>query len=265
MTTAPSTGPITSDRMIVVKIGGSTLGDEDTTLIDVVALRRNGLYPIVVHGGGAMITDWLERLEVPAVFVDGLRATSEEALEVVIGVLRGVVNTRLVTEIVRLGGRAVGVSGVDGGLVRARRADERLGFVGEITGIDASVLHPILESGAIPVIAPIGLEPPSQPLNINADTVAGEIARALRARLLVFMTDVDGVLDSDGELIATLGAEQASTLRAAGTLAGGMLPKIDASLRAAEEQVRVHVAQGRARRTLERIVAGEPLGTRIEV
>ena len=265
MTTAPSTGPITSDRMIVVKIGGSTLGDEDTTLIDVVALRRNGLYPIVVHGGGAMITDWLERLEVPAVFVDGLRATSEEALEVVIGVLRGVVNTRLVTEIVRLGGRAVGVSGVDGGLVRARRADERLGFVGEITGIDASVLHPILESGAIPVIAPIGLEPPSQPLNINADTVAGEIARALRARLLVFMTDVDGVLDGDGELIATLGAEQASTLRAAGTLAGGMLPKIDASLRAAEEQVRVHVAQGRARRTLERIVAGEALGTRIEV
>ena len=265
MTTAPSTGPITSDRMIVVKIGGSTLGDEDTTLIDVVALRRNGLYPIVVHGGGAMITDWLERLEVPAVFVDGLRATSEEALEVVIGVLRGVVNTRLVTEIVGLGGRAVGVSGVDGGLVRARRADERLGFVGEITGIDASVLHPILESGAIPVIAPIGLEPPSQPLNINADTVAGEIARALQARLLVFMTDVDGVLDGDGELIATLGAKQASTLRAAGTLAGGMLPKIDASLRAAEEQVRVHVAQGRARRTLERIVAGEPLGTRIEV
>ena len=145
MSTAPMTGAITSDRMIVVKIGGSTLGDEDTTLVDVVALRRNGMYPIVVHGGGAMITDWLERLEVPAVFVDGLRATSEEALEVVIGVLRGVVNTRLVTEIVRLGGRAVGVSGVDGGLVRARRADERLGFVGEITGIDASVLHPILE------------------------------------------------------------------------------------------------------------------------
>ena len=207
---------ITSDRMVVVKIGGSTLGDEDTTLVDVVALRREGMYPIVVHGGGAMITDWLERLDV-------------------------------------------------GGLVQARRADERLGFVGEVTGIDASVLHPILESGAIPVIAPIGLEPPSQPLNINADTVAGEIARALRARLLVFMTDVDGVLDDGGDLITTLGGEQASTLRAAGTLAGGMLPKIDASLRAAEEQVRVHVAQGRARRTLERIVAGEQLGTRIEV
>ena len=256
---------ITSDRIIVVKIGGSTLGDEDTTLVDVVALRREGLYPIVVHGGGAMITDWLERLDVPAVFVDGLRSTSEEALEVVVGVLRGVVNTRLVSEIVRLGGRAVGVSGVDGGLVQARRADERLGFVGEITGIEPAVLYPILESGAIPVIAPIGLEPPSQPLNINADTVAGEVARALQARLLVFMTDVDGVLDGDGTLIEILGGEQVSTLREAGTLAGGMLPKIDASLRAAEQQVTVHVAQGRSRRTLERIVAGEPLGTRIEV
>ena len=256
---------ITGDRIIVVKIGGSTLGDEDTTLVDVVALRRNGLYPIVVHGGGAMITDWLERLAVPAVFVDGLRATSEEALEVVIAVLRGVVNTRLVSEIVRLGGRAVGVSGVDGRLVRARRADERLGFVGEITSIEPDILYPILESGAIPVIAPIGLEPPSQPLNINADTVAGEVARALQARLLVFMTDVDGVLDGDGALIDTLGGDRAASLREAGTLAGGMLPKIDASLRAAERSVRVHVAQGRARRTLERIVAGEQLGTRIEV
>ena len=257
--------PIPGDRIVVVKIGGSTLGDEDTTLIDVVAMRREGLHPVVVHGGGAMITDWLERLDVPATFVDGLRATSAEALEVVVGVLRGVVNTRLVAEIARLGGRAVGLGGVDGGLVRARRADERLGYVGEITDVDASVLHPILEGGAIPVVAPIGLEPPSQPLNINADTVAGEVARALGARLLVFMTDVDGVLDGGGELIAELGGARASELRAAGTLAGGMLPKIDASLRAAERGVRVHVAQGRARRTLERIAAGERLGTRIEV
>lgn len=265
MTSDPAAAPISPDRMIVVKIGGSTLGDEDTTLADVVALHRKGLHPVVVHGGGAMITDWLARLDVPAVFVDGLRATSAEALEVVIGVLRGVVNTRLVSEIVRLGGRAVGVSGVDGGLVRARRADERLGYVGEVTAIEPGVLYPILEGGAIPVIAPIGLEPPGQPLNINADTVAGEIARALRARLLVFMTDVDGVLDGDGALIETLGAGRASELRAAGTLAGGMLPKIDASLRAAEARVQVHVAQGRTRRTLERIAEGEQLGTRIEV
>ena len=264
MTSAPLTGAsIPGDRIVVVKIGGSTLGDEDTTLVDVVALRRNGLHPVVVHGGGAMITDWLERLDVPAVFVDGLRATSEEALEVVVGVLRGVVNTRLVSEVVRLGGRAVGVSGVDGGLVRARRADARLGYVGEITGIDGEALRALLEGEATPVIAPIGLEPPGQPLNINADTVAGEIARAAGARSLVFLTDVDGVLDGSGAPIAELDGARAAALRAEGALAGGMIPKIDAALRAAERGVAAHVANGRLPHTLKRIAAGETPGTRV--
>lgn len=253
------------DRIVVVKIGGSTLGDEDTTLADVVELRRSGMLPVVVHGGGAMITEWLDRLGVHAVFIEGLRSTSAEALDVVIGVLRGVVNTRLVAEIDRLGGRAVGLSGVDGGLVQARRADERLGFVGEVTRVDREALRPILESGAIPVIAPIGLEPPGQPLNINADTVAGEIARALNARLLVFLTDVDGVLGEGGELLESINVGQASELREAGTLAGGMIPKIDACFRAAERGATAYVAYGRVPRTLARIVAGEHVGTRIEV
>jgi acetylglutamate kinase len=253
------------DHTIVVKIGGSTLGDEDTTLADVVELRRDGMHPIVVHGGGAMITDWLHRLGVHAVFIEGLRSTNAEALEVVIGVLRGIVNTRLVAEIDRLGGRAIGLSGVDAKLVQARRVDERLGFVGEVTRVDREALRPILESGAIPVIAPIGLEPPGQPLNINADTVAGEIARALGAHMLVFLTDVDGVLDGAGALVEVLDAERAAELREAGTLAGGMIPKIDASLRAAERGAAAYVAYGRVPRTLARIVAGEQLGTRIEV
>ena len=255
----------TGNRPIVVKVGGSTLGAEDTTLADVVELRRGGAHPIVVHGGGAMITSWLERLGVKAVFIEGLRSTNAEALEVVIGVLRGVVNTRLVAEIDRLGGRAVGLSGVDGGLVQARRADERLGFVGEVTRVDREALRPVLESGAIPVIAPIGLEPPGQPLNINADTVAGEIARALEAHCLVFLTDVEGVLDGSGRLVETLDRERAAELREAETLAGGMIPKIDACLRAAERGATAYVANGRVPRTLARIVAGEQLGTRIEV
>lgn len=250
-------------RPIVVKIGGSTLGAEDTTLADVVELGRQGMQPIVVHGGGAMITDWLDRLGVSAVFIEGLRATNADALDVVIAVLRGVVNTRLVAEINRLGGRAIGLSGVDGGLVQARRADERLGFVGEVTRVDREALRPILESGAIPVIAPIGLEPPGQPLNINADTVAGEIARALGAHCLVFLTDVDGVLDHRGGLIERLDAAGAAELRAAGTLAGGMIPKIEASLRAAERDAIAYVANGRLPHTLAQIVAGEQLGTRI--
>ena len=247
----------------MVKIGGSTLGDEDTTLEDVVALRQRGERVIVVHGGGAMITDWLDRLEVPSVFIEGLRATSEEALEVVIGVLRGVINTRFVAAIERLGGLAAGVSGVDGGLVRARRSDERLGFVGEVTEIDGEALRALLEGDATPVIAPIGLEPPGQPLNINADTVAGEIARAAGASRLVFLTDVDGVLDGEGALIEELDAAGAAALREDGALAGGMIPKIDAALRAAERGVAAHVANGRLPHTLERIASGDAPGTRV--
>ena len=246
----------------MVKIGGSTLGEEDTTLEDVVALRARGERVIVVHGGGAMITDWLDRLDVPSVFIEGLRATSEEALDVVIGVLRGVVNTRFVAAIERLGGLAVGVSGVDGGLVRARR-DERLGFVGEVTGIDGEALRALIEGEATPVIAPIGLEPPGQPLNINADTVAGEIARAAGASSLVFLTDVDGVLDGDGALIEELDAARAASLREEGVLDGGMIPKIDAALRAAERGVAAHVANGRLPHTLERIASGDAPGTRV--
>ena len=248
---------------IVVKIGGSTLGDEDTTLEDVVALRKRGERVIVVHGGGAMISDWLERLEVSSVFIDGLRSTNEEALDVVIAVLRGVVNTRFVAAIERLGGRAVGLSGVDGGLIRARRRDQRLGFVGEVTGVDREVLRPILDSGVVPVIAPIGLEPPGQPLNINADTVAGEIARAVGASRLVFLSDVDGVLDGRGMLIEELDAGSAASLREEGTVVGGMIPKIDAGLRATERGAAAYVANGRLPRTLERVVSGEALGTRI--
>src|SRR5690606_36025681 len=137
-------------------------------------------------------------MQVESQFVDGLRSTSAEALDVVVAVLRGVINARLVAEIGALGGRAVGLCGADRGIVQAERYDERLGYVGRITGVDAARLHALVEAGAIPVIAPIGLEAPEQPLNINADTVAGEIARAVQASRLVFLTDVDGLMDATG-------------------------------------------------------------------
>ncbi len=253
----PSTGPT------VVKIGGSTLGAEDTTLQDVVALQREGAQPIVVHGGGAMINEWLDKMQVESQFVDGLRSTSAEALDVVVAVLRGVINARLVAEIGALGGRAVGLCGVDGSIVRAERYDERLGYVGRITGVDATLLHALVEAGAIPVIAPIGLETPQQPLNINADTVAGEIARAVRASRLVFLTDVDGLMDASGAVLPSLDASQAETLRAAGTLGGGMIPKVDACFRAADAGAVAIMANGRQPGTLHRLVAGEHLGTHI--
>ena len=250
-------------RTTVVKIGGSTLGSEDTTLQDVVAMHRAGDRPVIVHGGGAMITDWLRRLDIPSQFVDGLRSTNAEAIDVVVGVLRGVVNTQLVGQIVALGGRAVGLCGVDGGLVTAERYDGRLGFVGRITGVDAEVLRGLLDSGIIPVIAPIGLEAPVQPLNINADTVAGEVARALRADSLVFLTDVEGLLDGQGVLVPELDRARATALREAGILAGGMIPKVDACFRAAEAGVAASMADGTVPGMLRRVASGERVGTRI--
>ena len=250
-------------RTTVVKIGGSTLGSEDTTLQDVVAMHRAGDRPVIVHGGGAMITDWLRRLDIPSQFVDGLRSTNAEAIDVVVGVLRGVVNTQLVGQIVALGGRAVGLCGVDGGLVTAERYDGRLGFVGRVTGVNAEVLRGLLDSGIIPVIAPIGLEAPAQPLNINADTVAGEVARALRADSLVFLTDVEGLLDGQGVLVPELDLALATALREAGVLAGGMIPKVDACFRAAEAGVAASMADGTVPGMLRRVASGERVGTRI--
>lgn len=247
----------------VIKIGGSTLGAEDTTLEDVVQLQRGGERPLIVHGGGPMVNEWLDRLDIASEFVDGLRTTSAEALDVVLAVLRGVVNTGLVARLGALGGRAVGLCGVDAGIVRAERYDERLGYVGRITRVDGAQLLALIEAGTIPVIAPIGIEPPDQPLNINADTMAGEVAHALRAQRLVFLTDVDGVLDSQDRLLPTVDARQAAALRADGTLSGGMLPKLDASFRAVETGTVAYIVNGRNPGALRRVLTGEPLGTRI--
>ncbi|HJM88301.1 MAG TPA: acetylglutamate kinase [Dehalococcoidia bacterium] len=248
---------------IVVKIGGSTLGAGDTTLEDLVALQQAGRHVLVVHGGGAMITDWLDRLGVESEFVDGLRATNEEALRVVIGVLRGVVNTGLVASIGALGGRAAGLSGVDGTVVHAERYDERLGFVGRITDVDATLLNALLDAATIPVVAPIGIEAPDQPLNINADTVAGEIARAVGAERLVFLTDVDGLMDAEGRVLANIGRQTADSLRDGGTLSGGMIPKVDACLRAAETGTVAQIANGLMPGILRQIIDGQPAGTLI--
>ena len=260
---SPGEGADAAGAITVVKIGGSTLGAEDTTLDDVVALQQAGERPIVVHGGGAMISDWLDRLGIESRFVDGLRATNEQALDVVLGVLRGVVNVRLVARIQALGGRAVGLCGVDGSTIRAERYDGRLGFVGRVTAIDASLLLQLTAGGVIPVVAPIGIEPPAQPLNINADTVAGEVARSVGAARLIFLTDVDGLMDSQGTLLPSIDPAAAARLRAEGTLVGGMIPKIEACFRASEAGVTSHISNGRLAGTVRRLAAGEPLGTRI--
>ena len=180
---------------IVVKIGGSTLGSHDTTLQDLVALQREGWRPLVVHGGGAAISEWLNERKAPTRFERGLRVTDAKSLRVVVAVLAGLINKELVAAIGALGGQAIGLSGADGGLIRVRQLDPDLGYVGEIEGVDSDMLVRLFDAGYLPVVAPLGLlwedqRLQSQILNINADTVAGEVAFALAARWLVFLTDV---------------------------------------------------------------------------
>src|SRR3990172_4375098 len=191
----------------VVKIGGSTLGQHDTSLDDIAALHKEGRRFVVVHGGGATITEWLAKHGVESRFVRGLRATDAAALEVVVAVLAGLVNTSLVAELEARGARAAGRSGADGALLRARRYNPELGFVGEITAVDAAALRAVVEGGAVCVLAPIAIEEEggalrAQLLNVNADTAAGDVAVALGAERLVFLTDVPGVPDASGAVRA---------------------------------------------------------------
>ena len=254
---------------IVAKIGGSTLGSHDTTLEDLVTLQRRGVNPVVVHGGGKIISEWMERQGVRPRFVRGLRVTDPRSLEIVVAVLAGLINKTLVASILALGGQAVGLSGADGGMLQARMADSELGLVGEVTAVDPGPIGAVLNFGSIPVVAPIAahyqngrpVDPPL--LNVNADTAAGEIAAALGAERLVILTDVEGVLDSSRRLISRLTERQARGLMRSSVVAGGMVPKLEACVTALERVDVAQIVDGRKPRALLDCVSGKPLGTRI--
>lgn len=251
---------------IVVKIGGSTLGSGDTTLADLVALQQEGTAVIVVHGGGATVSEWLTIHQVESRFARGLRVTDEQALPVVVAVLAGLINKQVVAQINALAGRAVGISGADGGLLYASRHDPELGFVGEITAVDQGLLSTLLMAGYMPVIAPIGIQAEAaggQLLNINADTVAGEVAYAVAADQLIFLTDVPGVLGRDGTLLHELSSAAARSLLHEGAITGGMIPKVEAGLRAASGGTSCLVIDGRRPHALLAALRGEIQGTRI--
>src|SRR5688572_9898954 len=232
-------------QTIVVKIGGSTLGAEDTTLEDVVTLKSLQVDVVVVHGGGAAITDWLKRIDKQAVFVDGLRVTDPETMQVVTMTLAGQVNKELVAQVQARGGRAIGLSGVDGGMLRGQVKDTRLGAVGEVTDVDVSVVRQVSLAGYVPIIAPIALGDGAQHLNLNADTAAAEVAVGLKASKLLFLTDVPGIKDADGELRTELSAEEARDLIARGVISGGMIPKAAACIRALDVVEGAHIVDGR--------------------
>ena len=265
-----SDSAITSEADIaVVKIGGSTLGSHDTSLDDLVHLQKEGIKFIVVHGGGKVISEWMEKQGVRPRFVDGLRVTDSASLEIVVAVLTGLVNKTLVSSINSRGGNAIGLSGADGGMIDASIANPDLGFVGKINGVNTAPILASLESGFIPVIAPVGFDISREPdeqgalLNINADTVAGYIASALRASRMVFLTDVEGVLDASHRLIPRVTKRQADMLVRSNVVAGGMLPKMEACLEALDGGAVSQIIDGRVPGALKNILSGKNIGTRI--
>jgi acetylglutamate kinase len=237
----------------VVKVGGSTLGSHDTTLADVAALARNGTRVVLVHGGGKLITDWLGKFGAPTRFLNGLRVTDADSIDVVVAVLAGLVNTSIVADLTRHGATAHGLSGVDSGLLMVRQADPELGFVGSLVNINRTPIDELLRRGAVPVVAPIGLGiDDGAPYNLNADTVAGALAAELDAESLVFLTDVEGVRGSKG-LIRNLDGATARAMVVDGSIDGGMIPKVEACLVAG----RAVIAAGRDAGALGRALAGD--------
>jgi acetylglutamate kinase len=244
-------------KTVVVKYGGHAMGDETMAsqfARDIVLLKQVGINPIVVHGGGPQIGQMLERLNIKSTFVDGLRVTDSKTVEVVEMVLAGSINKSIVAAINKVGGCAVGLCGKDGGLITARKVTrtkrdpdsniERvldLGFVGEPDRINPAILETLAKSDIIPVVAPVGIGADGETYNINADTVAGAIAGAVRAARMLMMTDVTGVLDKQKALISRLSVAQVKTLIEDGTISGGMIPKVETCLYAVDRGVEASV------------------------
>jgi acetylglutamate kinase len=247
-------------KTIVVKVGGS-VGEEGTVLDDVVWLKRLGINPVLVHGGGPQISERLGRLGVETRFVEGRRFTDEQTMEVVHEVLMRI-NGAFVAYLNGCNVSAWGCNGLDGEMLQARLRDERLGLVGEVEAVNLRPIKSLVEQGYIVVIAPLAAGPSHQPLNVNADTVAGEVARELRAEKLVLFTDVPGVLDARGEVLPELTREQVEHMLGDGTVRGGMIPKIQACMRAMDTVPRVHVLDGRLPHALIReLFTHEGVGT----
>ncbi len=265
-------------KTIVVKYGGNAMTDEglkEGFARDVVLLKLVGINLVVVHGGGPQIEDLLSRVGKKGEFIQGMRVTDAETMDIVEMVLAGKVNKEIVELINHAGGKAVGLTGQDGGLIRARKlilsggsdapGDLDIGQVGEIESVDPQVIESLLASGFIPVIAPIGSGAHGETYNINADLVAGKLAEILKAEKLVLMTNTPGVLDKQGNLITGLTAREIDQLFEDGTLSGGMLPKISSALDAARSGVQsVHIIDGRVPNSLLlEILTNEGVGTMI--
>jgi acetylglutamate kinase len=249
-------------EILVVKLGGTTIVDQAQVLEEVATISRKRPV-ILVHGGGKRITEWLERLGVPSAFEGGLRVTDPAALEVAAAVLRGVINSELVAGLRALRVDAVGLSGVDGGLLITERIPE-LGLVARVVGLRRDLLDSLLVANQVPVVAPLARDEAGIVCNVNADDVAAGIAAGLGARQLVLMTDVDGVRGADGKKIPALTSAQAEELIASGVIAGGMVPKVRSALAALTwDSSEAVIADSSAPNALARALDDPDFGTRL--
>jgi acetylglutamate kinase len=240
------------EKTIVIKYGGHAMTDADlraSFAVDVVLLKYIGLRPILVHGGGPQIGETLEKLGLESTFVDGLRVTDDATMEVVEMVLGGRINSEIVELVNRGGGRAVGLTGTDGGMFtvrRKQRGGRDIGRVGEIIHVDPAPIVAVAKAGFVPVVAPIGVDSEGVTHNVNADEAAGAVARAMQAEKLILLTDVEGVKDGSGELIRQLSVEEARKLVAEGSIRAGMIPKVECCIDALSGGVsRTHIIDGR--------------------
>jgi len=268
-------------KTIVIKYGGHAMEDEDLKVSfvrDVILMRYIGLNPVIVHGGGPQIDGMLEKIGKKSKFVEGMRVTDKETMEIVEMVLVGKINKEIVSLINQRGGQAVGLAGMDGNLIRARKlwisrrgkdAEEKelldIGLVGEVEAINPALIENIMNNKWIPVIAPVGVGPAGETYNINADLVAGKVAASLKAEKFILLTDVEGVLDGEKKLISTMNAEMAGRYLKEGAISGGMIPKVNCCLQALQEGVKkTHIIDGRVKHAiLLEIFTDEGIGTQI--
>ncbi len=269
------------NKTIVIKYGGHAMENEElkvSFIRDVILLNFIGLRPVIVHGGGPQIDGMLDKIGIKSKFVEGMRVTDEETMSIVEMVLVGKINKELVSLINQHGGQAVGLSGMDGNIIRARKlwisrkgkdASEKelldIGLVGEVESVNPELIESIRNNKWIPVIAPVGVGPDGEMYNINADLVAGKIAAALKAEKFILLTDVEGVLDSQKKLISTMNAEMAEHYLREGIITGGMIPKVNCCLQALREGVKkTHIIDGRVKHAiLLEIFTDEGIGTQI--
>ena len=246
-------------KTIVIKYGGNAMIDEvlkESFARDIVLMKLIGINPIIVHGGGPQINNLLDQLNIESKFVDGIRVTDKKTMEVVQMVLGGLVNKEIVTQLCAAGGKAIGITGKDGNLIRAKKLQLNkgdsgskpidVGLVGEIESVDTDILRNLSENNAIPVIAPIGMGVNGESYNINADTVAGKVAEYLKAEKLVLLTNTSGVLNESGEVLSVLSRNQVEALIESKLISEGMIPKVECAISAVENGVNsVQIVDGR--------------------